>query len=121
MEAVKASHSDMVAQRDEKKKEERQLGAKLEELKNRLAVVRGRQQDEAKELDRLMQKSALLKQKQEELTDSIRKLGGAALAPLAPLALANATLRALRRSPASASQAQRLARPARRARSPRAP
>ena len=69
--------SDLVKERDEKKKEERQLRDTLEELKARLAAVRGRQQDEAKELDRLMQKSALLKQKQEEFTDSIRKLGGA--------------------------------------------
>jgi len=49
--------------------------AQHDEVKSFLAKERASQQDEAKDLDRLLSKKALLQQKQEEFTDCIRKLG----------------------------------------------
>ena len=73
--AADAAHQDLTTQREAKKQEDRRLQSQHDELKVYLAAERTRQQEEAKELDRLLSKKSLLQQKQEEFTDCIRKLG----------------------------------------------
>mmetsp|Transcript_59381 Transcript_59381/g.132241 ORF Transcript_59381/g.132241 Transcript_59381/m.132241 type:complete len:443 (-) Transcript_59381:734-2062(-) len=75
LETSAATQKHLQEQRDEKKEEERGLQRQHEDLKAYLAAERTRQQEEAKELDRLLSKKSLLLQKQEEFNDCIRKLG----------------------------------------------
>ena len=60
---------------DEKRTHERALQASSEELKTKAAAERFTQAEEAKGLDRLLSRKALLLQKHDEFTDCIRKLG----------------------------------------------
>lgn len=63
------------ARYDEKRAAERQLKEALETHKARLAAELQKQQDEAKELDRLLARRGVLAQKAAEFADCIRKLG----------------------------------------------
>jgi len=69
------AHADLASQHESKKREERDLAASLEKLRAELAAEISRQQEEAKELDRLLSRRSQLQRKQEEATDCIRKLG----------------------------------------------
>lgn len=60
---------------DAKRSSERQLREALEEHKARLATELNSQQDEAKELDRLLSRRSVLAQKAAEFSDCIRRLG----------------------------------------------
>eukprot|EP00967_Tisochrysis_lutea_P079236 scaffold108315_cov30-Tisochrysis_lutea.AAC.3 len=62
-------------QYEEKRSSERQLKETLEAHKARLAAEVQKQQDEAKELDRLLARRGVLAQKAAEFADCIRKLG----------------------------------------------
>jgi len=72
---TEAALSEAQQRRERQSVQERGLKAAHEELKTALAAERQRQQDEAKELDKLLSRRGMLTQKQAEFADCIRKLG----------------------------------------------
>jgi len=77
-ERLTATQTELAAaqqRHDEKRTTERQLKEALEGHKARLAAELQSQQDEAKELDRLLARRGVLAQKATEFADCIRKLG----------------------------------------------
>ena len=75
LETTEAALAESARKRDAARLKERALQSTHDELKTQLAAQRARQREEAKELDKLLSRKALLLQKQEEFTDCIRKLG----------------------------------------------
>jgi len=73
--SVESALSDTQQRREQKALQERALQKQVEELKAQLATERTQQQDEAKELDRLLTRKTLLLGKIDEFNDGIRRLG----------------------------------------------
>jgi len=67
--------AEAVAEREAKRELERSLQTSADELKARAAAERSKQAEEAKAIDRLLSRRGLMRQKQDEFTAAIRKLG----------------------------------------------
>ena len=75
LQAVEAALGDAQRAREQKAAQERALQKQVEEFKGLLAAERTQQQDEAKELDKLLTRKTLLLSKIDEFNDCIRRLG----------------------------------------------